>query len=105
MMVRSPLTISTCATMPGNIVIFFPKDVVSLIRTDISQRYHKEPSSFKIESAPTLSTFPSKEPNFEKSSGHLDESNVIFTDIGNIWNVFDNTNDSKRTFDSFKVKS
>ncbi|MBC8305456.1 MAG: BamA/TamA family outer membrane protein, partial [Pelagibacterales bacterium] len=32
--------------------------------------------------------------------GKLD--GAIFTDIGNIWNVFDNTNDSKRTFDGFK---
>ena len=32
--------------------------------------------------------------------GKLDAA--IFTDIGNIWNVFDNTNDSKRTFDGFK---
>ena len=32
--------------------------------------------------------------------GKLD--GALFTDFGNIWNVFDNTNDPKRTFDGFK---
>ena len=32
--------------------------------------------------------------------GKLD--GALFTDFGNIWNVFDNTNDPKRTFDSIK---
>ena len=35
-----------------------------------------------------------------KIIGKLD--GAIFTDIGNIWNVFDDTKDSKRTFDGFK---
>jgi outer membrane protein assembly factor BamA len=35
-----------------------------------------------------------------KMIGKLD--GAIFTDIGNIWNVFDDTKDSKRTFDGFK---
>ncbi len=32
--------------------------------------------------------------------GKLDSA--IFSDFGNIWNVYDNTNDPKRTFDGFK---
>ena len=32
--------------------------------------------------------------------GKLDSA--IFTDFGNIWNVFDDTNDKKRTFDGLK---
>ena len=35
-----------------------------------------------------------------KIIGKLD--GAIFNDIGNIWNVFDDTKDSKRTFDGFK---
>ena len=35
-----------------------------------------------------------------KIIGKLD--GAIFTDIGNIWNVFDDTKDYKRTFDGFK---
>ena len=35
-----------------------------------------------------------------KILGKLD--GAVFSDFGNIWNVFDNTEDSKRTFNSFK---